>query len=223
MQLLIADDRIVICGSANLNDRSQLGYHDSEIAVIVEDPTPVDSSMNGQPWRATKFAASLRRQLFRKHLGLLPPQDMERPTQNYEPIGVENEYDWGSEEDRIVADPLSDDFLNFWNSRAKTNTDAFSRVFHPVPYDGVRTWKQYDDYYERFFHEEEKDKENKKPSAYKWGHVVAEDFPGGVREVKEVLSTVRGTLVEMPLLFLKDEDIAKEGMGLNAFTEAVYT
>ena len=37
------------------------------------------------------------------------------------------------------------------------------------------------------------------------------------------LSKVRGSLVEMPLLFLKEEDIAKEGLGLNKFTEDVYT
>jgi phospholipase D1/2 len=42
-KILIADDRIAIIGSANLNDRSQLGYHDSEIAVVIEDPTPVRS------------------------------------------------------------------------------------------------------------------------------------------------------------------------------------
>ncbi|KAF2470091.1 phospholipase D/nuclease [Lindgomyces ingoldianus] len=223
-KLLIADDQIVICGSANLNDRSQLGDHDSEIAIIVQDNDTVDSFMDGRPWRAAKFASSLRRQIFRKHLGLLKHQIMDHPDQNFEPIGVPNIYDWGSEEDRQVADPISDEFQSLWNWRAKTNTDAFARVFHPVPYDGVRSWKQYDEYYERFFHEEENDKKEKKPSQYKWGHVVAENFgQGGVREVKEVLSTIKGTLVEMPLLFLKDEDIAKEGLGLNAFTEEVYT
>jgi phospholipase D1/2 len=112
--------------------------------------------------------------------------------------------------------------LDFWNWRAKSNTDAFGKVFHPVPYDGVRTWKQYDDYYERFF-KQPKEGQQAKPSTYKWGHVVAEEFPGGIRDVKEVLSQVKGTLVEMPLLFLKDEDIAKEGLELNAFTEEVYT
>jgi phospholipase D1/2 len=224
-QLLVADDQIVICGSANLNDRSQLGDHDSEIAIIVQDPQTVDSYMDGRPYRASKFAASLRREIFRKHLGLLKPQDMERPDQNFEPIGVPNTYDWNSEEDRQVADPISDEFQSLWNWRAKTNTDAFEKVFHPVPTDQCRTWKQYDEYYERFFHQEEGDKDkNKKPSQYKVGHVVAENFgSGGVKEVKEVLSTIRGTLVEMPLLFLKDEDIAKEGLGLNAFTEDVYT
>ena len=73
-------------------------------------------------------------------------------------------------------------------------------------------------------HAEAKDKSTElKPSQYKWGHVVAEEFPGGVAQVKEELAKVRGNLVEMPLLFLKDEDIAKEGLGLNAFTEEVYT
>lgn len=45
----------------------------------------------------------------------------------------------------------------------------------------------------------------------------------GRTELKEVLSRIRGTLVEMPLLFLKEEDIAKEGLGLNSLTEVVYT
>lgn len=225
-KLLIADDQIVICGSANLNDRSQLGDHDSEIAIIIQDPKPVDSYMDGRPWRASEFAASLRREIFRKHLGLLKPQNMEHPDANFQPIGVPNQYDWGSHEDRQVVDPLSDDFQNLWNWRAHTNTQAFGKVFHPVPSDEVKNWKQYDSYYSRFFGQDQKAKENKKPSMYKWGHVVAENFSEGeqgVREVKEVLSTIKGTLVEMPLLFLKEEDIAQEGVGLNALTEEIYT
>ncbi|KAL8767625.1 MAG: hypothetical protein Q9194_005928 [Teloschistes cf. exilis] len=229
-KVLIADDRVVICGSANLNDRSQNGDHDSEIAIVVEDPTPIDSFMDGRPWRATKFAATLRRQLFRKHLGLLRPQDMERPNGNFEPIGVPNTYDFGSEEDRLVMDPLSDEFSNRWNGTAHQNTLAFGRIFHPVPHDDVRTWNDYTTFYECFFSKADKEAEGKevgkKPAKYEWGHVVTENFsPGeqGVREMKDLLSTIRGTLVEMPLLFLIKEDIAKEGVSLNAFTEEVYT
>ncbi|KAL8999842.1 MAG: hypothetical protein Q9169_001383 [Polycauliona sp. 2 TL-2023] len=229
-KVLIADDRVVICGSANLNDRSQNGNHDSEIAIIVEDPTPVDSYMNGRPWRATKFAATLRRQLFRKHLGLLRSQNMQRPDANFEPIGVPNMYDFGSNEDRQVVDPLSDSFINLWNSRAHQNTVAFGRAFHPVPHDDVRTWKDYDNFYEIFFKKSEKGvdgQEVRKVSGrYEWGHVVAENFsPGqrGVDELKGLLGTIQGTLVEMPLLFLIKEDIAQEGVSLNAFTEEVYT
>lgn len=35
-KLLIVDDKIVICGSANLNDRSLLGRRDSEVAVLIQ-------------------------------------------------------------------------------------------------------------------------------------------------------------------------------------------
>ena len=141
-KLLIADDRVVICGSANLNDRSQLGSHDSEIAVLIEDPQEIDSYMAGQPWRAKKFAASLRREIFRKHIGLLPPQDMENPNANFHPVGDPNVYDWGSREDHAVADPLSESFLGLWKTTARNNTEAFRKLFHPVPDDTVKNWKQ---------------------------------------------------------------------------------
>ncbi|KAF3039262.1 hypothetical protein E8E11_006091 [Didymella keratinophila] len=225
-KLLIADDTTVICGSANLNDRSQLGDHDSEIAIIIRDPDMVDSYMDGRPFQVSRFASSLRREIFRKHLGLLKHQPIDGVDDNWQPVTVPQRYDWGSEMDNQVADPLSDEFQNLWNWRANTNTQAFGKIFHPVPSDEVRNWKQYDEYYSRFFGQSQQDKENKKPSLYKWGHVVAENFSQGeqgVREVKEILSTIRGTLVEMPLLFLKEEDIAKEGVGLNALTEEIYT
>lgn len=179
--------------------------------------------MDGKPWKATKFAASLRRQLFKKHLGLLKPQNYEQEEANYLPVGVPNEYGWGSEEDRLVADPIENSFLDLWNSRARTNTDIFGRVFHPVPHDSVKTWKDYDEWYEAFFRAADPKDKNKPAGKYKVGHVVAEHFPGGVGQVKEELSKVKGTLVEMPLMFLKGEDIAQEGLGLNAFTEDVYT
>lgn len=163
---------MAIIGSANFNDRSQLGDHDSEIAVVVEDPSSVESYMDGQPYRAARFAATLRRQLFRKHLGLLKPQDMEKPDANYEPVGSLNLYDYGSREDQAVMDPLSDDFLNFWNSRANTNTFAFGKIFHPVPHNDVTTWAEYNKYYEVFFKGADAEADGKegkaKPAKYKW-------------------------------------------------------
>ncbi|KAF9899008.1 hypothetical protein BX616_003365 [Lobosporangium transversale] len=71
-KLMIVDDRIIICGSANINDRSQLGYRDSEIAIIIEDTEMVKSRMNGEPYQAGKMAHTLRCDLFKEHLGLLP-------------------------------------------------------------------------------------------------------------------------------------------------------
>jgi len=35
-KLMIVDDNLVICGSANINDRSMIGKRDSEVAVIIQ-------------------------------------------------------------------------------------------------------------------------------------------------------------------------------------------
>ncbi len=40
-KLMVVDDRKLIIGSANINDRSMLGYRDSELAVIAEDTEEV--------------------------------------------------------------------------------------------------------------------------------------------------------------------------------------
>lgn len=227
---MIADDRIVICGSANLNDRSQLGTHDSEIAILIDDPTPVESTMNGRPFMASRFATTLRRELFRKHLGLLPPQDYEKLGPNAEPIEIPNNFDLNCPESKIVADPLSDTFLSLWNSHARTNTEVYRQAFHVVPDDNVRNWTDYRNFYERYFKQADKEADGShphlNPTRYQWGHVVRENFapgPEGARQLKELLSKVKGTLVEMPLMFLIQEDIAKQGLSLNAFTEEIYT
>ncbi|KAJ3513759.1 hypothetical protein NM208_g15139 [Fusarium decemcellulare] len=66
--------------------------------------------------------------------------------------------------------------------------------------------------------------EEAKKGKVEYGHIVREEFSGGVQEVKEWLSRVRGTLVEMPLDFLVDvDDIAKEGLTLNNLTNELYT
>ncbi|KAI5291867.1 hypothetical protein KEM54_003722 [Ascosphaera aggregata] len=239
-KVLIADDRTAIIGSANLNDRSQLGNHDSEIAVIVQDPTEVPSMMNGKPYLVSKFAASLRRHLHKKHLGLLPAQRCSEPDDNFYPVGVPNDFDFESPESKIVEDPLSDTFQSLWTSRAHTNTEVYRKVFHVVPDDGVRSWDDYKTFFEDYFkgavvqaadgetiEQAEEDQEHKlikrTPPKYEWGHAVAEDFPGGAAELKEELSKIKGTLVEMPLMFLINEDITKTGLTLNALTEPIYT
>lgn len=103
-------------------------------------------------------------------------------------------------------------------------------MFHAVPDDKVRNWATYKEFFEYYFHKAHKGTEGKeefsRPVPYAWGHVVRDDFapgPEGVRQVKELLSQVKGTLVEMPLMFLIEEDIAKEGLTLNELTETLYT
>lgn len=223
----------MVCGSANINDRSQLGSHDSEIAVVIQDSEAVQSTMNGQSWPASRYAATLRRQLCRKHLGLIPAQNCEVPEGgSREPVDIDPriEYDWGSREDGVVADPVSEEFQGAWNSRASTNTGVYRRVFHAIPDDTVRNWHDYKEFYEYNFRDTSKEDEEQQKTApqgkYRVGHVVADEFAAGAegaRAVREALAEVKGSVVEMPLMFLAEEDIAKEGIGLNSLTEEIYT
>ncbi|KAL6990016.1 Phospholipase D zeta 1, partial [Sarracenia purpurea var. burkii] len=69
-KIMIIDDCMSLIGSANINDRSLLGSRDSEIGVLIEDKELIDSHMGGKPWKAGKFALSLRLSLWSEHLGL---------------------------------------------------------------------------------------------------------------------------------------------------------
>ncbi|KAJ6535117.1 hypothetical protein B0H19DRAFT_1185017 [Mycena capillaripes] len=202
-KLMIVDDRRVIMGSANLNDRSQKGDGDSEIALVVEDTDMVDSTMDGKPYMVARFATSLRRKLFREHLGLIEPQlsdqRQEVPTSFMRPAPNPNDDEMGQREDRLVADPLSDKTLELWNNTARKNREVFTELFRPVPTNLVRDWKAYDNYVPKV----------------KTGHVV----PGiPLERVKKQLAEIKGALVECPLDFLIDEKEFVEGAdwkGLN--------
>lgn len=109
-KMLIADDRQVIIGSANINDRSMLGKRDSELAVLVEDSEMQTSTMDGQDYQAGSFALALRLHCFRVHLGL------------------------SDDEMAGVQDPVSDQcFQEIWNARATTNANIYDQVFKCVP------------------------------------------------------------------------------------------
>ncbi len=68
-KLLIVDDRVVVVGSANCNDRSMLGNRDSEVAIRIEDALHVDILMNATTHTVGYLPHSLRMQLMRQHLG----------------------------------------------------------------------------------------------------------------------------------------------------------
>ncbi|GAA5869931.1 hypothetical protein JCM3774_000531 [Rhodotorula dairenensis] len=67
---MIVDDRIAIIGSANINERSQRGDRDSELACVVRDTDMIDSTMGGQPYQVGRFAHTMRVRLMREHLGV---------------------------------------------------------------------------------------------------------------------------------------------------------
>ncbi|KAH0555736.1 hypothetical protein GP486_006318 [Trichoglossum hirsutum] len=204
-ELLIVDDRIAICGSANLNDRSQMGTHDSELAIVMEDTRTIPSTMDGQPYAAGYHAATLRRFLWREHLGLLPPQDLNGNNDaNAQPPGDCDNAVYEGEEYEYVADPLGDQLWELWTGYATRNTDIFRDLFHADPDDSI---KSFDDY-SKFL-----------PERIKQGHL----YDPNRTDVKEKLDQIRGHLVWMPLDFLKDSEMAEKGLQVNAITESIYT
>ncbi len=54
-----------------------------------------------------------------------------------------DDYDFGSESDKMVEDFLSDEFQRLWIGTGRTNRAAYEKVFRPVPNDTIRNWKGY--------------------------------------------------------------------------------
>ncbi|KAK7720123.1 hypothetical protein SLS63_010018 [Diaporthe eres] len=212
-KLLIVDDRIVVCGSSNLNDRSQLGYHDSELSIVMEDTNRIPSVMDGKEFEAGYHAATLRRYLWREHLGLLPPQGNDASDDlNARPPGDDTMNDiWdqgeAAESYKFVEDPLSDKLWEMWTERATVNTKIFQQLFHADPDDHVKTFEDYDLFLP--------------PKGVKAGHIF--DRMQDPIEIRKKLDKVKGHLVWMPLDFLRDANMAETGLQVNQITESVYT
>lgn len=69
-KVCIVDDRLAIIGSANINERSQRGERDSELAAVIRDTDMIDCTMAGKPYKVGRFAHTLRIRLMREHLGI---------------------------------------------------------------------------------------------------------------------------------------------------------
>ncbi|KAF2456192.1 putative phospholipase PldA [Lineolata rhizophorae] len=208
-KVMIVDDRIVICGSSNINDRSQLGFHDSELSIVMEDKATMESVMDGKAFTAGKHAATLRRMLWREHLGLLPAQPLDASEDvNAQPpsASAANDAHPGPEDD-FVADPLSDAVWEQWTQHASTNTAIFRDLFRADPDDAIRTFDDYDAWL---------------PRDHKAGHLFR---PGerSAADVRRELDRVTGHLVWMPLEFLRDAEMAERGLQVNEWTESIYT
>lgn len=119
-KLMIVDDMYVIMGSANINDRSMIGERDSEFAVIYKEEPMEVAMMNGEEMKVSRFAKSLRVNLFKEHLGIDDTQ---------------------KELCELVNDPLSDELWEFMNERALKNTLTYREVFNCYPDDTMISFK----------------------------------------------------------------------------------
>lgn len=176
----------------------------------MEDTTPLKSKMDGQEYIAGQHAATLRRMLWREHLGLLPPQSLDATEDvNAQPPGDgDNEWYAGDEWDAFVEDPLSDELWKTWTKRATINTAIFRHIFHADPDDNVKSFEDYD----KFLGVKGSRKE---------GHVY--DLFQPVDVARQELDKIVGHLVWFPLKFLEEANMAETGLQVNSFTESVYT
>jgi len=124
-KMVIIDDRYTIIGSANINDRSLLGDRDSEIGVVCEnnpDLYPGGSQIiqvDGQDYRVSKFAHSLRMRLMNEHVGF--------------PLN-----------DTHLSDIFAADFNEQWVETARLNTNIYETVFPNIPSDRFQTIAEVD-------------------------------------------------------------------------------
>ena len=113
-KLMIVDDKHVIIGSANINDRSMLGSRDSEFCVLIQEK--LDESkyiIDGKKTPAADFAHNFRTSLLAEHLGLKP-------------------------DDNILFDPLSDELWEKLNNTAKKNTEIYRELWNCYPDDNMK-------------------------------------------------------------------------------------
>jgi hypothetical protein len=120
-KLMIVDDRHVIVGSANINDRSMTGVRDSELCLLIspgysnqtEAPCFLDGTFNGQPYRKSAYALDLRMHLWAEHLGL-----------------EGNGLTIPAEKQIQIQDAVSDHaYHGVWRAVAARNAQAFADAF----------------------------------------------------------------------------------------------
>ena len=122
-KLIIVDDKYVLMGSANINDRSMVGDRDSEFDVLFKDEEVVknyNSTMDGYDFKCSNFAKSLRVNLWKEHLGI-----EDNDVKNID----------------LLNDPLTDEVWEFIINRAKKNTDIYRELFKCYPDDRYRFFK----------------------------------------------------------------------------------
>ena len=119
-KLLIADDRIAILGSANINDRSLLGTRDSELAVIVRDSTPITVALDGKrPQQVSKAVHELRVALWKKHFGL----SMTKVSRVQPATGLQS----------CLDQPAAESSWRAIQLRARRNAEAYETAFDFIP------------------------------------------------------------------------------------------
>ncbi|WVR06183.1 hypothetical protein IAU60_003213 [Kwoniella sp. DSM 27419] len=119
---MIVDDRLVLCGSANINERSQRGDRDSELLAVVRDTDMIDGTMAGKPFKVGRFAHTLRVRLMREHMGVDVDAIDEDQLMSREPVADAEEIEtWDPDHEQESDDDQRRDGIT--TIRARTARD----------------------------------------------------------------------------------------------------
>ncbi|KAG1774856.1 phospholipase D [Suillus placidus] len=102
-KVCIVDDRLAIIGSANINERSQRGDRDSEIAAVIRDTDLIDGTMAGKPFKVGRFAHTLRMRLMREHVGVDVDAMIEHEPTPHDEIKPDHEQVWDPESEQELG------------------------------------------------------------------------------------------------------------------------
>ena len=115
-KLMIIDDKYVLCGSANINDRSMKGSRDSEFAILISEKLKSKNIIDGKETLVANFAMNFRKGLMAEHLGL-------------------------KETDEILNDPLNEELSYLIIETARKNTLNYRQIFKCYPDDTYKNFK----------------------------------------------------------------------------------
>ncbi|KAG6850060.1 hypothetical protein H0H93_001610 [Arthromyces matolae] len=147
-KICIVDDRLAIIGSANINERSQRGDRDSELAAVIRDTDMIDCTMGGKPFKVGRFAHTLRVRLMREHLG----------------VDVE-----ALDEDLMERQPVQPSFTeNIWDPDAEQSFGVHEGVTHVKKRKPIGTLFR-DTVANQVFHATEKNNSNNTTKAFDMG------------------------------------------------------
>ena len=118
-KLLIVDDRHAILGSANINDRSQTGERDSEMAVLImNDANRVTAPLGERPAQVHAVVRKLRKDLWTKHFALGGAHGLVQPA---------------DEMKALIERPAAKETIQKIKALALANSRAYNKVFPFIP------------------------------------------------------------------------------------------
>merc|ERR1712137_789343 len=130
--MMIVDDKQIIIGSANINDRSMAGDRDSEVCVFIEDESFTPSSSDRQHWSTGRFAKGARLRIWYELFGVLE----EESTQDEQAI-----LEWKQYREKL-ENPCSKECWEFWHDIAWKRALAFDKR-GAWPSKHTRNWTEF--------------------------------------------------------------------------------